>query len=1062
MAAADVKRTASIYINDADAQRALKRLQEEAKHLVKRLEEVPVGSKDFKDISNRLVGVQRNMKALSQESKEQDGWFTKMKGSLGGLGAMLAGVFAFDTIKSGVQATLNAHREHEKAVAKVETSLQNAGRTAGVTFQQIAADANRLQEESFFSDEDIMTKASTSLLNFGNIAGDNFMRAQQMAVDLSTTMEGDLQGAAMAVGKALNNPVQGLTALQRMGVRFTEDQKAVIKTLVDTGRAGEAQGIILAELEKRFAGQAKAQAEAEGGYHRLSVALDELAEGIGGKLSGAFSALAGWLGDAVNTGAEWLGLTEKQSDQVARQRIEMNSLFGVLRAGNITEEQRAELVARVNKEYGEFLPRAISVTDTEQELAIAQAATNAAMRERILLLAKQEVLSDAQAAAVEEQKEALEAELKVQEVRQTGGTVLENLMAKSLGYANALQYYTSVLQAQKGHAEEADAALADLAKRMGDVNAAVAGAGGTTSEVGMDVAVEDPEVVNAKAEKVREVLADARARMAGDNLKGKEKELAELADKYWKIAQQAEGSGVGLEEIENQHAEERAQVRAKWAKKELDEMRELDAQIAKLRMEAAARDSGETGRAVAQVQEKYAALMEAARGNAEQEAELQRSLDAELATVRAEGIAAQREEELQLELSRVEDKYSKLEESAKGHTSRLVVLEELKQEELTAVRERHTQLDQERREELLSIEEEERIADIERTLTAMDETYALEVEKRKEQELGFEDLRIEHEERRAELEAELLEAKKEVVNQHFEELYAQFDEQNISTENLQRLHGQAIAAIDADAARTQVGLTREKNAAIVASEQARNQAVKATAVDMLDALDAVFTASAGDAKEAQDFHKAITLVKIGVDTASAISGIVAGAAIGDPFTAAIRIAAGVAVVLTNIAKATALMNREAPEPPKFAVGGSTGTALPSISQGGRIGKPTLGLFGEEGAEWVAPNRMYTHPVLAPVFHWLEDIRVSGNIRQYAMGGSTIPSKKQRYPGAADVGDAGGAEDNGMADLLRSVGSAVAQLSGVLASGIEARVNYDQQKQDASRMSDITSAANRSR
>jgi len=99
-------------------------------------------------------------------------------------------------------------------------------------------------------------------------------------------------------------------------------------------------------------------------------------------------------------------------------------------------------------------------------------------------------------------------------------------------------------------------------------------------------------------------------------------------------------------------------------------------------MEAAARDSGETGRAVAQVQEKYAALMEAARGNAEQEAELQRSLDAELATVRAEGIAAQREEELQLELSRVEDKYSKLEESAKGHTSRLVVLEELKQERL--------------------------------------------------------------------------------------------------------------------------------------------------------------------------------------------------------------------------------------------------------------------------------------------------------------------------------------------------------------------------------------------
>ena len=36
MAAADVKRTASIYINDADAQRALKRLQEEAHALYPR------------------------------------------------------------------------------------------------------------------------------------------------------------------------------------------------------------------------------------------------------------------------------------------------------------------------------------------------------------------------------------------------------------------------------------------------------------------------------------------------------------------------------------------------------------------------------------------------------------------------------------------------------------------------------------------------------------------------------------------------------------------------------------------------------------------------------------------------------------------------------------------------------------------------------------------------------------------------------------------------------------------------------------------------------------------
>ncbi len=49
------------------------------------------------------------------------------------------------------------------------------------------------------------------------MAGDVFDRAQQSALDLSARLGQDLQSSAIQVGKALNDPVKGVTALQRVG-----------------------------------------------------------------------------------------------------------------------------------------------------------------------------------------------------------------------------------------------------------------------------------------------------------------------------------------------------------------------------------------------------------------------------------------------------------------------------------------------------------------------------------------------------------------------------------------------------------------------------------------------------------------------------------------------------------------------------------------------------------------------------------------------------------------------------------------------------------------------------
>jgi phage-related minor tail protein len=99
------------------------------------------------------------------------------------------------------------------------------------------------------------------LFTFGNVTGKTFTKANELALDLSVAFGKDLSSSAVMVGKALNNPAKGLTALSRIGVSFTTQQEDQVKAMMEVGDIAGAQKIILAELSKQVSGSAKAQAD---------------------------------------------------------------------------------------------------------------------------------------------------------------------------------------------------------------------------------------------------------------------------------------------------------------------------------------------------------------------------------------------------------------------------------------------------------------------------------------------------------------------------------------------------------------------------------------------------------------------------------------------------------------------------------------------------------------------------------------------------------------------------------------------------------------------------------
>lgn len=198
--------------------------------------------------------------------------------SSAGLVAGLAGVAA------GLRYVIGEYEEAAAIGRRTEAVIESTGGVAGITAGHLEELAGKLSKVAAV-DDDLIQSAGNVLLTFKAVrnevgrGNDVFDRTLTAATDMSAALGTDLQSAVMQLGKAIQNPVTGMSRLQRAGVDFTEQQKAQVQALVASGNTLEAQKVILAEVEAQFGGAAEASAT---GLARMQVAFGNLAETIGG------------------------------------------------------------------------------------------------------------------------------------------------------------------------------------------------------------------------------------------------------------------------------------------------------------------------------------------------------------------------------------------------------------------------------------------------------------------------------------------------------------------------------------------------------------------------------------------------------------------------------------------------------------------------------------------------------------------------------------------------------------------------------------------------------------
>lgn len=231
------------------------------------------------------------MKKMGDHIQKTGGLMSGLVGNMlsmaGGVGiANLAGD-AFGVLKDQLVDSFNAGMQANQVMAQLSAGLKSTHDASGQTVQGLSDYAEKLSDSTGISKSAVET-AQAMELTFTGIGKNVFPQVTQAAADMATKFNGgavpnaqQMQQQALLLGKALNDPTKGLTALTREGVTFSDQQKQQITTMMKAGDTAGAQKVILKELSKEFGGSADAAGNANGGMAKLNAMWDNMHEQLG-------------------------------------------------------------------------------------------------------------------------------------------------------------------------------------------------------------------------------------------------------------------------------------------------------------------------------------------------------------------------------------------------------------------------------------------------------------------------------------------------------------------------------------------------------------------------------------------------------------------------------------------------------------------------------------------------------------------------------------------------------------------------------------------------------------
>lgn len=232
--------------------------------------------------------------SIKRTSQSIGSYFERVKAEIAQVGFVIQGITNIaNVVDRYIGGMVREAIEAEQGLIKINAALISTNYASGWSAEGLKANAEQLERIANVDADEILNSVTAPLLTFKNISGSILSETQLAVLNVKKLLGNDLKGTAIQLGKALNDPIQGLSALTRVGISFTAEQKEMIKSMAEMGNVAGAQKLIIEELNAEFRGQAEAAAKSYAGrLAAFNIAVNNLKESLGKLLLPVLSSIA--------------------------------------------------------------------------------------------------------------------------------------------------------------------------------------------------------------------------------------------------------------------------------------------------------------------------------------------------------------------------------------------------------------------------------------------------------------------------------------------------------------------------------------------------------------------------------------------------------------------------------------------------------------------------------------------------------------------------------------------------------------------------------------------------
>lgn len=422
--------------------------------------------KDYKDLGTQLAGVQKQIGSTSfggRLTADLQGLAERIPvvgegiRSIAGMSSGLAGGFAAASVAIGAAGKAVAEfAASEAATTKLDAALARTGQLTDDSREKFQALAQQLQDTTGIAADEWMAVLSR-VVQFGATSA-NINQNAEAVKNLAGVMGGDLQGAALLVGKAMQG---NFSAFARLGIKIDENASqseklaALYKKLADMG------GGALAAQNNTLIGQ----------WNQLKLGAGDLMENIG-RLIAKGTALHSVLFGLAES-AKWLaGIFGGTNDVV-------EGIQNSLRGATETAEQHEQAVRAVADAYA----KAKSASDDYNQKLKDQ--------------------TDWEIEIIRLEKDKALALLESEKARRSG-------TGNEMGADEEASRRASIEGGASRKTFEARAALLD--KQLADLAATISGSETVDQTTGAKIAIGKDNYSTEQIDKIGKIISDAKAR----------------------------------------------------------------------------------------------------------------------------------------------------------------------------------------------------------------------------------------------------------------------------------------------------------------------------------------------------------------------------------------------------------------------------------------------------------------------------------------------------------------------------------------------------------------------